>query len=236
MSERLSISALDIDVRRSERRQTIGLTVERDGSVTATVPQALSLAEVERQLRARELWLHSALARRASLAPVVPTKQYVSGEGFLYLGRAYRLRVLGAAAGDQQPPDLRLFQARFHLRGDCASCGRECFVRWYSDRAQTWLAERLPLLQRRVGVEAKRLAVMDLGYRWASCSEYGRLNFHWRAILLPPELVEYLVLHELCHLIEHNHTPRFWSLVSRADRDCEQKERWLRENGGRFEL
>jgi predicted metal-dependent hydrolase len=77
---------------------------------------------------------------------------------------------------------------------------------------------------------------MDLGYRWASCSKHGRLNFHWRAILLPPELVEYLVLHELCHLIEHNHTPRFWSLVSRADRDCEQKERWRRENGGRFNL
>jgi len=236
MSERLSISSLDIDVRRSERRQTIGLTVERDGSVTATVPPALPLAEVARQLRARELWLHSALARRASLTPAAPTKQYVSGEGFLHLGRAYRLRVLGAAAGDQQLPGLRLFQGRFHLRGDCAPRGRECFVRWYSERAQTWLAERLPALQRRAGVEASRLAVMDLGYRWASCSEHGRLNFHWRAILLPPELVEYLVLHELCHLIEHNHTPRFWSLVHRVDRDFGRKERWLCENGGRFNL
>ena len=236
MSERLSISTLDIDVRRSDRRQTIALTVERDGSLTATVPMALPIAEVERQLRARELWLYSALARRASLAPAAPTKQYVSGEGFLYLGRAYRLRVLAAAAGNQQLPELRLFQGRFHLRGDCAPRGRECFVRWYSDRAQTWLAERLPRLQRRVGVEASRLAVMDLGYRWASCSEHGRLNFHWRAILLPPELVEYLVLHELSHLIEHNHTLRFWSLVSRADRDYEKKERWLRENGARFNL
>src|SRR5450759_5161464 len=132
MSERLSISTLDIHIRRSERRQTIGLTVERDGSVIATVPPTLPLAEVERQLRARELWLHSALARRASLAPAAPTKQYVSGEGFLCLGRAYRLRVLSAAVGNQQLPELRLFQGRFHLRGDCAPRGRECFVRWYT--------------------------------------------------------------------------------------------------------
>ncbi len=236
MSERLSISNVEVHVRRSDRRQTIGLTVERDGSVVAAVPLSIPLGEVERQLRGRELWLQSALTRRTSLTPPATVKQYVSGEGFHYLGRAYRLRVLRDVGGDDLIPELRLFQGMFLLRGDCAPRGRECFVRWYSARAESWLAERTPRLQRRVGVEVPRVAVMDLGYRWASCSESGRLNFHWRTVLLPPEMVEYLVLHELCHLIEHNHTPRFWSLVSRADRDYEHRERWLRENGGRFNL
>ena len=235
MSELLSISNVEVHVRRSDRRHTIGLTVEGDGSVVAAVPLSIPLEEVERQLRGRELWLHSALTRRTSLTAPVVAKEYVSGEGFHYLGRAYRLRVMRGATGDPIP-ELRLFQGKFHLRGDCAHRGRECFIRWYSAQAESWLAEKMPRLQRRVGVEVRRVAVMDLGYRWASCSETGRLNFHWRTILLPPDLVEYLALHELCHILEHNHTPRFWALVRRADRDFERKERWLKENGSRFEL
>lgn len=236
MSERLSIGNVDICIRRSGRRQTIGLTIERNGSVTAAVPASLPLVELERQLRGRELWLHSALARRAASAPTAPAKEYVTGEGFHYLGRAYRLRLECAASKDGQPPELRLFQGVFRLRVDRASRGRECFVRWYSAQAESWLTEHLPRLQRRVGVEVRGLAVMDLGYRWASCSGPGRVNVHWRAILLPPEMIEYLVLHELCHIIEHNHTPRFWSLVRRVERSFEHKERWLRENGARYDL
>lgn len=236
MSELLSISNVEIRVRRSDRRQTIGLTVERDGSVVAAVPVGIALGEVERQLRSRELWLHSALTRRRSLTPPATVKQYVSGEGFHYLGRAYRLRVSRTTTADDQMPEVRLFQGMFHLRGDCARRGRECFVRWYSTQADSWLAEKMPRLQRRVGVEVRRVVVMDLGYRWASCSGAGRLNFHWRTILLPSDMIEYLVLHELCHVIEHNHTPRFWSLVRRADRDFAGKERWLKENGSRFDI
>ena len=104
-----------------------------------------------------------------------------------------------------------------------------------SDRFAT-IAERMPRLPRRVGVEVHRVAVMDLGFRWASCSEAGRVNFHWRTVLLPPHLVEYLVLHELCHPMEHNHTPRFWSLVRRADPDVDRNERLLKEDGSRFDL
>lgn len=236
MSELLSISNVEIHVRRSDRRQTIGLTLERDGSVIASVPLCTPLGEVERQLRGRELWLHSALSRRTALTLQASAKQYVSGEGFQYLGRAYRLRVLRATAADEEIPELRLLRGMFLLRGDCATQGRDCFVRWYSARAKNWLTEKMPRLQRRVGVEVHRVSVMDLGFRWASCSESGRVNFHWRTIMLPPELVEYIVVHELCHLVEHNHTPRFWSLVRRADRDFERKERWLKENGSRSAL
>lgn len=139
MSELLSISNVEVHVRRSDRRQTIGLTVERDGSVVAAVPLSIPLGEVERPLRGRDLWLHSALTRRTSLMPSAPAKQYVSGEGFYCIGRAYRLRVLRGTVGDDQIPELRLFQGMFHLRWDCVHRGRECFVRWYSARAESWV-------------------------------------------------------------------------------------------------
>jgi predicted metal-dependent hydrolase len=235
MTETLSISDIEICVRRSDRRQTIGLTVERDGAVVVAAPASASLADIERTVRSREMWLHSALVRRTELVRPIAARRYVSGEGFNYLGRAYRLRVVPLAS-EEKLPELRLFQGVFQLRLDCAPRGREIFKGWYVERAENWLAANLARLQRRVGVAASRVAVMDLGYRWGSCSDKGRVNLHWRTILLPPAFVEYLVLHELCHLLEHNHTPSFWSAVRRVDRDFERKERWLKENGSRYDL
>lgn len=236
MNEVLAIGDVEVKVRRSEKRHTVALTVERDGSVVAAVPKSLALGELSRVVRSREVWLHSALSRREAALPSLGVKEYVYGEGFHYLGRKYRLRVLRCSDNGDQRPELQLSQGRFHLRGDCVGRGRECFVSWYSAQAEAWLTQRLPALQRRVGVEARQVAVMNLGFRWASCSHAGRINFHWRTILLPPVVVTYLVLHELCHLLEHSHTPRFWSLVGRVDRDFQQRERWLKENGGRFVL
>lgn len=233
MSETLSIGNLEIIVRRSEKRHTVNLAVERDGSLVATVPASMQTSELFRIARSRELWLHSAVARRNALVSGF-AKEYVSGEGFYYLGRSYRLRVLRGAAAGSGWPELRLFQGRFQLREDCVPDGRRCFLRWYSKQMQTWLLENIDQLQARVGVTVRKTSVMDLGFRWASCSDAGRLNFNWRAILLPSRIISYLVLHELCHLLEHNHTKKFWSLVQCVDHQYARKEQWLLENGGRF--
>jgi predicted metal-dependent hydrolase len=237
MSEVLTIGSVEVLLRRSDRRRTVGLTLERDGSIVATAPTDLPTGDVSTILRSREVWIHSALSRRGAIKAAAPKKEYVSGEGFHYLGRTYRLRVIrGSATDGQQLPELRLFQGRFYLHADHVPHGREWFIRWYTERMNDWLAEKMPHLQRRVGVEVNGTAVMDLGFRWGSCSHAGRLNFHWRVVLLPPPMISYLTLHELCHLVEHNHTEKFWALVRRVDHDFDKKEAWLRENGAGYSL
>jgi predicted metal-dependent hydrolase len=232
MSEVLSLGALELIVRRSKRR-TVNLIVERDGSLVASAPLGMQISEISKIARSRELWLHSAVARRNAMTSGA-AKEYVSGEGFYYLGRSYRLRVLRGITADKGWPELRLFQGKFQLRQDCVPEGRRCFMRWYSKQMGSWLSENISQLQARVGVNVRKTSVLDLGFRWASCSNAGRLNFNWRAILLPSSIISYLVLHELCHLLEHNHTEKFWSLVQCVDHQYERKEQWLRENGGRF--
>lgn len=81
-------------------------------------------------------------------------------------------------------------------------------------------------------MEPSGIYVQDLGYRWGSCGKGGRLNFHWRTILLPAPIIEYVVVHELVHLHEPHHTPAFWSLVERVLPDFEARKRWLAERGG----
>ncbi len=234
MNNVIKIGDIEVTIRRSEKRRTLGLTVERDGSVVALVPALAKEVDVIRHIRSRELWMHNALGKREAHTDTPPTKSFVTGEGFYYLGRSYRLRVVKLPGiGDKTLP-LRLHQSRFLLRQDAKSIARQHFINWYAAAGQRWLAGRLPELAKRVGVIVVGSRVKDLGYRWASCSKNGWLNFHWKTLQLPPPIITYLILHELCHLVEHNHGPRFWQRLRTVAHDYETAERWLRENGTRY--
>lgn len=185
----LNIRGLPIRLRRSEQRRTLGLTIERDGSITATAPTSAGDREIVRLLESREVWLHGALQKHKERAAPVGGKEFVSGEGFHFLGRSHRLRVLKAFEVTQELPMLRLFEGRFLLLPDAVPAARNHFVRWYSQAGQRWIERHLPALARRVGCEFKAAKVMELGYRWASCAPTGRLNFHWRTFMLPPAVI-----------------------------------------------
>ena len=109
-------------------------------------------------------------------------------------------------------------------------------MRWYTRHAQNWISQKCASLQARVAANPKSVKTRDLGYRWGSCTDGGNVNFHWRCILLPAPRVEYLILHELCHLHEHNHGPGFYERLRRASPDHLAHEQWLRENGDEYDL
>ena len=98
--------------------------------------------------------------------------------------------------------------------------------------ARAWLTTRVERFRARIGVEPAGVSVQDLGYRWGSCGKGAKVYFHWRTILLPPRVVEYLVVHELVHLIEPHHTPAFWTRVERVMPDYASRKQWLTESGG----
>lgn len=102
-----------------------------------------------------------------------------------------------------------------------------------SEHAAPWLTRRVAGWAPRMGVEPKCVEVRDLGFRWGSCGQAGRVNFHWATILLPPSVIDYVIVHELAHLIEPHHTPEFWKRVGRALPEYDQRKGWLAEHGGR---
>jgi hypothetical protein len=227
MREPIQLGDISVSVVRAPQRKTIALTVERDGTLSVRAPSETSVESLKKLLKKKELWIHSALAKRQTSCGANAQKLFVTGEGFLYLGRHYRLRVVSSQSLPPKAALLRLHQSRFFLAAHAAADARKHFVRWYSDAGSRWLEKHISRLQNRVGVSAKSTAVRDLGYRWGSCTEEGRLNFHWRTFMLPPSIIEYLVLHELCHLIVHNHSKEFWKEVSRVAPDYQKKEAWL---------
>jgi predicted metal-dependent hydrolase len=117
------------------------------------------------------------------------------------------------------------------LRRDFVEGARSYLVQWYSTRAKAWLLEMVQDYAARMEVNPAGVKIQDLGYRWGSCGKGNLLYFHWKTILLPPHIAEYVVVHELAHLYRSHHTTEFWQRVERAMPDFERRKIWLAEHG-----
>jgi hypothetical protein len=229
MSETLEVGGLTFEVRRSLRRQTLGLTVDRGGELRIHAPENTPAQELARWTRSKLLWVHRALARKEALAPKVRAPEFVSGENFSYLGQNYRLKLVRDAA---EP--LRLDGNHFWLAEDARSEAEVHFRRWYIYTGRAWLRERTTALARKTGTAASRIEVRELGFHWGSCGKNGVLFFNWRLLQLPVRLIDYIIVHELVHLQEPHHSPEFWQAIDRALPTWRQLKDTLRSAGGRF--
>jgi predicted metal-dependent hydrolase len=165
-------------------------------------------------------------------------REYVNGEGFLYLGRSYRLQWI-----EDQAVPLLLKGGYFLLRRDpeTQTDPDEAFKAFYRDQARAKIPERVARYAPVFGVELPEVHVMDLGYRWgpanaAAAQGKGRLNFHWRCMMAPLTVLDYIVSHELAHLIVPDHSSAFWGELDKVLPDYRERQRWLRERGAGMDL
>ena len=223
---RLEVDGLLFEVHRSDRRKTMQITVERTGVLSIVAPLQAQNQQLVDFVEEKLLWIHTKIEEKARLQQRAPIKEFVEGEGFLYLGKSYRLRVV-----EKQLVDLSLRNGRFCLRKASVSRGREIFVAWYARRAHRWFERQVAEQANRMGVAVKEVKVQDLGYRWGSFGTGGRVSFHWKAVLLPPRIAQYVVVHELAHGLYPDHSTNFWIKVEQHLPDWRCRKTWLAENG-----
>jgi predicted metal-dependent hydrolase len=221
----LTVGDLSFELKRRTRR-TMQITVDRNGELVLSAPPDVEEDRLREFVLEKRFWIYTKLAEKDRLKRTIPTKSFVDGEGFLYLGRSYRLKLI-----DDQEVPLKLLNGRFMLHRDCVAEGRTQLIQWYSVHAKRWLWDKVQDYVARMEVQPTGLKVQDLGYRWGSCGKGGWLYFHWKTILLPPRIAEYVVVHELVHLHHPHHTPEFWQRVERAMPDFERRKNWLAEHG-----
>ena len=219
---------LDFEMRPSGKRKTYGVTVDRDSSLLLHVPEDFSETLIQDFLHEKLLWIHTKLAEKSLYKDgFYPERQFKNGEGFAYLGRIYRLKITPTSL-----EHIKFSNGYFMLRNPAR--GREHFVNWYQQKGY----EKLPALIReytaRLGVKSQRLRMMDLSNRWASCSDDGSLNFHWKIMQLPHKYQRYLVAHEVAHLVEKHHTSEFWQTLERIMPDYEEFESGLKNNAMKY--
>ena len=228
MSETLTVDELTFEVRRSPRRRTVEIIVDRQGELVIAAPPGIDDTVMTDFVREKQFWIFSKLAEKEALRQPIVAKEFVSGEGFPYLGRSYRLLLV-----DEQEVALKLEGGRFKLRRVHAPKGGEHFITWYTTRGRPWLKKRIAGWASRMDVGPSAIEIRDLGFRWGSCGQQGTVNFHWAIMQLSPSVVDYVIVHELAHLREPNHTHDFWRRVERAMPDFEERKAWLAGQGAR---
>ena len=166
------------------------------------------------------------MRERAALGDPRPPREYVTGEGFPYLGRSYRLLIV-----DQAPRPVRLNQGRLELRRDSAADATRHLIHWYRQVGEPWLRRRIIPWAARMDTVVTALRVPPLGYRWGSCTQGGKVNIHWAAMQLPPILSTTCWSTNSAHLRHSDHSPDFWSVVERAMPDYSVRRNRLRHLG-----
>lgn len=220
---------LDYILIRAQRRDVL-LKALPGGETRVYAPAGARLRDVDALVRERAaelLEMHAALERQLQENRL--RHPVAQGSRICVEGRAYALK-LSQGARVRMDLDGEDFLLTLPAPGDEAAV-RAALKQALSRRALMRIRERLDLYAPRIGVTFGRVAIRDQKSRWGSCSAKCNLNFNWKLIMAPPEALDYVVIHELCHRIEFNHSPRFWALVRAQMPEYEAWKKWLKAHG-----
>ena len=206
-------------------RKTLALEIDRTGALIVRAPRRMSEETISRFLESRRAWIAEKQklqrARAAAVTPAGAADSFVwyGGEQYPVLRQAVS-RAAFSEGALLIPQNWTAAQIRAFLKGEC----------------RRLVTARLPALARKTGLYPLGFHITEAKTRWGSCSGKNSINFAWRLIFCPPEIADYVILHELCHIWHKNHSAAFWALVAQHDPDYAAHRAWLREHAALMEL
>ena len=203
------------------KRKTLALIVEADGSLTVRAPLRMKDADIRDWIKRKQ-----AQVRKDAPRP----REFVDGENFLFLGKGYPLRII-----PRGKPALVLDES-FRLTNSAQAKAESVFTAWYKKQARKILTERVTYFAQAHDFRVKKIRISSARTRWGSCSTKGTLSFTWRLVMAPLEIIDYVVVHELCHLRVMNHSREFWALVEDLLPGYKARRAWLKKHGGILKL
>lgn len=217
-------------VRSSRRKKTLTITIDPGNGVRVLVPVRTPNAEIEAIVRKRAGWIRRKLTEER---PEFQPRRFVTGDKLYYLGRELPLVV---QLTTDRAPSVSLKAGSLRIgcpvglpEEERAHVVRHALLGWYREQAAELLRESVERWKPKVGVSPARISIGDQKTRWGSCSSKGSLRFNLRLAMVPKALIDYVTVHELCHLLEANHSPSFWQHVHNFMPDFEVRRRRLKE-------
>jgi len=212
------------------KRRSISLEITREGQLVVRMPQNGSVEAVRRFIVEKRDWIERKIVEAGLQARKNVPKRFVPGEQFYYLGEKYPLRL-----AEVHHPKLK-FQNGFFMAESNLKYGRKIFIDWYKRQARLNIPKRVRWFAQINRLNCNRIGITSASRRWGSCTTQGNLNFTWKLILLPLKIVDYVVVHELAHLVHHNHSKKFWLEVEKMLPDYKERRKWLKKSGDEYSL
>jgi predicted metal-dependent hydrolase len=214
-------------IRSNKRRKTISLHIQEDGKIVVNAPYRTPKWEIEKFIEEKQSWIVKKISEKERSIRKAE-KEFVPGEEFLYLGESYPLEIQDTHHGEHP---LKLSFGRFVLDEHHAKEARGLFIQWYKKEARARIIERIDYYSHRLHLFPKGIKITSAKYRWGSCSRDNRLCFSWRIIMASLSIIDYILIHELVHIKEKNHSKRFWNDLESIIPDYRKHRLWLKEHG-----
>ena len=222
---------------RRPRRKTVGIVVRPNNDIEVLAPPHLPASRIEAFVQQKVGWIRKKLHFNEHLRASHQPRTFCDGEIFSLAGRRLTLKIgqTGRTHITVEGNDL-LVQIPRHDPVQHEQVMRRRLTGWYRQQAQEHLAARVAHYAGVIGKQPSHVSVKNYKSRWGSCHRDGRIFFNWRLVMAPPSIIDYVVVHELCHLVHHNHAPAYWNLVESIMPDFRQARSWLKLNSLTLEL
>lgn len=237
---RLTHETLSYTIER-RRRRTVGVVVRADGRVEVHAPLRTPDPEVRGIVDRFRPWIERKREEARQRQRRRRMRRFADGESIPFLGGTLSLRVEEADRPAMEPvvrkADGLVVTVQSGLAAEARSAVvRHAVIRWLLDEAREVFHRHHVAAAKRVGASAMRVVVKDMASRWGSCGPDRRMSLNWRLIFAPAEIIDYVLVHELCHIAHPNHSRAFWTEVGRHCAAWRDHRRWLRRHGEELDL
>jgi predicted metal-dependent hydrolase len=227
-----NIIGFDIEYR---NRRTTAIHIRPPGTVLVYAPACSGEEKIRDCVRAKGRWILKKISEARLLDPARYKKKFVDGELFLFLGKDHALKIIN---NGRKIPRVFFKEGVFCLETGVYGIerSRQAMEKWYRKKAQRIISDRVELYSGKIGRYPRSAKAKEQKRRWGSCTLRGDLYFNWRLAMAPPGIIDYVVVHELCHLIHADHSSKFWERVGSILPDYRKRKKWLRENGLKLDM
>lgn len=235
-NKQIKCDGFNANVIRTQRKKTISIKIKAD-KVSIIVPSDLSTAHIKVLLIKKTAWIQKKLKDQSQIESI-KAKKYISGELFCFLGNEYPLTIKQAKSPSValNNNDLTVALPNVLACDNTAQKIKEMLSIWYQNEASKILKEKVAYYAKLIAVQPTAIEIKTYKARWGSCTIHAKVQFNWKLIMAPHRVIDYVVVHELCHIIEHNHSPAFWHQVEKFMPDYRESKQWLKLNGIYLEL
>lgn len=217
-------------------RKTLEISIEPPDIIKVVAPIGTSEDDIIKKVRSKANWIVQKLFEYKNMKYIKIHKELVNGESFMYLGRNYSLQII--IDQSKAKPEVKLHQGKFYITANTSNetILRKALQEWYREKALEKIKKRIIYFQPYFKMEPSDIVVKEQQKRWGSCTSNNKLLFNWRCVMAPAPVIDYIVVHEMCHMVHMNHSKEYWKLVESIIPDYKERKEWLRNNGVRMDL
>jgi predicted metal-dependent hydrolase len=217
-------------------RKTLAIQVEPIDKVLVLSPRGLSEEIIKEKVKSKAKWILKKLLHFKDMGYIQFNREFVNSEAFMYLGRNYLLQLL--LNENLYKPVVKLSDGKLNISTPTKdqTILKNTLQKWYKREAKKIILKRLEFYKLKFSIEPGIIKIKEQKKRWGSCSSKGNIYFNWRTVMAPSPVIDYIIVHEMSHLIHKNHSPKFWESVETILPDYKARRKWLRDYGVRMDL